>query len=153
MDIVFKNHKNVFNYRVVAVWLEKNHVLLHKETEDTHWSLPGGRVAMGEESISSLKREMMEELGVKVNIKNLLLINENFFSLKSLDFHEIGLYYEVTTDTNPIFKKGPFYGLEGERLVYQWFPVKEITDLELYPQEIKEMILNKPEVTQHLVSK
>ena len=153
MDIVFKDHENVFNYRVVAVWLEKSHVLLHKEAEDTHWSLPGGRVVMGEESISSLKREMMEELGVEVKINKLLLINENFFSLKSLDFHEIGLYYEIFTDTNPIFKKGPFHGLEGERLVYQWVPVKEIIDLELYPQEIKNIIINKPEITQHLVSK
>ena len=153
MDIVFKDRENVFNYRVVAVWLEEGHVLLHKEADDTHWSLPGGRVAMGEESISSLKREMLEELGVEVNINNLLLINENFFSLKSLDFHEIGLYYEVITETNPLFKKGPFHGLEGERLVYQWFPIKEIIDLELYPLDIKEVILNKPEVTQHLISK
>ncbi|WP_156958464.1 hypothetical protein [Virgibacillus sp. SK37] len=44
MDATFKLENAVFNYRVAAVMLEKNHLLLHKQVNDNYWALPGGRV-------------------------------------------------------------------------------------------------------------
>ncbi|WP_044336741.1 NUDIX hydrolase [Rossellomorea aquimaris] len=153
MDIVFKHNKDVFNYRVVAVWMENEHVLLHKQVEDTYWSLPGGRVVIGEASQESLKREMREELGIDVKVEQLVMVNENFFTFKEWDFHEIGFYYSVKASGRSIFQKGAFHGLEGDRLLYKWIPIEELSTLEIYPEVIKDMLLHQSNETQHSVSK
>lgn len=60
MDIVFPTEQGKFNYRVEGVWIKNGHVLLHKDSNDTNWSLPGGRVKMTEESKTALKREFQK---------------------------------------------------------------------------------------------
>lgn len=153
MDIVFKHNQNVFNYRVVAVWIEQDHILLHKQVEDSYWSLPGGRVVMGEASQESLKREMQEELGIDIHVEQLIMVNENFFPYNEWDFHEIGFYYIVKAANRVIFQKDAFHGLEGDRLLYKWIPMKELSEVQLYPQEVKDMLAHQPNETRHIVSK
>lgn len=41
MDVVFKTERAVFNYRVAGIWIEDDHMLLHKAVNERHWSLPG----------------------------------------------------------------------------------------------------------------
>ncbi|TMU86951.1 NUDIX hydrolase [Bacillus sp. BHET2] len=152
MDIVFKNDNEVFNYRVAAVWVENEHILLHRQANDHYWALPGGRVVLGEASKESLMREMREELGVDVQIEQLLMLNENFFPYKEWKYHEIGLYYKVTTEEKTFFQQGEFYGIEGDRLLYKWFSLKELTDVELYPKEVKALLVDRSDAPHHIVS-
>jgi len=153
MDLVFKQNQNVFNYRVVAVWIEQDHILLHKQVEDSYWSLPGGRVVMGEASQESLKREMREELGIEIHVEQLMMVNENFFPYKEWDFHEIGFYYKVKAGDRAIFQKDAFHGLEGDLLLYKWIPIEELSEVQLYPQEVKDMLSHQSNETLHIVSK
>ncbi len=152
MDIVFKNDDEVFNYRVAAVWVENEHILLHRQANDNYWALPGGRVVLGEASKESIKREMREELGVDVQVEQLLMLNENFFPYKEWKFHEMGLYYKVTSNDKAIFQQGEFYGMEGDRLLYKWFPITELSNVELYPKEVKDLLVNSSDATHHIVS-
>ncbi len=55
--------------------LEKNKILLVKRAIypfSGYWGLPGGHVDYGERLEEALKREMKEELGIKVKIKKLI---------------------------------------------------------------------------------
>lgn len=90
MDIIFRTDKAVFNYRVAGIWIENGHVLIHRFVNDNHWSLPGGRVSITEESKTSLKREFLEELNVNIEVERLIWVLENFFNYEGKDFHEIG---------------------------------------------------------------
>lgn len=76
MDATFHLEKAIFNYRVAAVMIENNHVLIHKQINDKHWSLPGGRVEILEDSQTSIRRELNEELGLDVKVYNLHWITE-----------------------------------------------------------------------------
>ncbi|WP_121615320.1 NUDIX hydrolase [Virgibacillus halodenitrificans] len=96
MDATFKLENAVFNYRVAAIMLEKNHLLLHKQVNDNYWSLPGGRVKVLEDSQASIKREIKEELDFNIKVDNLVWITENFFEYDQRNYHEIGLYYHVS---------------------------------------------------------
>lgn len=54
---------------------ENNEILLqlrNKAPEKEYWSIPGGKVELFEEIEDAVKREVMEELGVKVEIIDLL---------------------------------------------------------------------------------
>lgn len=87
------------------------HVLLHRDKNDSHWSLPGGRVRIGEESSESLEREFQEELGIDIEVEHILWTSENFFQYHGRNFHEIGFYYKVNAQDN-FLKQEDFFGLE-----------------------------------------
>ena len=49
----------------------KNNQVLLVKTERRGWEMPGGQVEEGEDIISALKREVLEETGVTIQIKKL----------------------------------------------------------------------------------
>jgi ADP-ribose pyrophosphatase YjhB (NUDIX family) len=151
MDVVFKTEKAIFNYRVAGIWIEDGHILLHKAAQDTHWSLPGGRVEIAEESKVSLKREFKEELNIEIKVERLIWVVENFFEYDKRDIHEIGLYYAVSTDAKPEQLNVPFHGVEGDRLIFQWTPISAIADTALYPEYLRTALKQIPQETEHLV--
>lgn len=153
MDLVFKTDKGVFNYRVAGVWILDGHVLLHKNVNDDRWALPGGRVGMMEDSNTALQREFQEELGVDVRVEKFLWSSENFFEFNSKEFHELGFYYLVTSISDYEFDPEAFYGMEGDRLFYQWMPIEELNGISLHPGFLKEGIKELPSHSEHFVVK
>jgi ADP-ribose pyrophosphatase YjhB (NUDIX family) len=154
MDVVFKTEKAIFNYRVAGIWIKDGHVLLHRAVTDESWSLPGGRVAIAEESALSLKREFIEELDVNVEIDRFVWFVENFFQYNEKDIHEIGLYYLVKSENASMeFNSEPFFGMEGERLIYQWTLLQELENVTLYPKFLRTALNDIPEHPAQLVVK
>jgi 8-oxo-dGTP pyrophosphatase MutT (NUDIX family) len=58
------------------VWLRKN--------ERNEWELPGGKLDEGEQPEETVTREMLEELGVKVTVKN-VISNYMYVIQRSID--------------------------------------------------------------------
>ena len=83
------------NLRVAAIALRDRHVLVHRLTTDPFWTLPGGRVRLGETFADALARELREELGVSVRPGGLRFVVESFFEYSGRPFHEIGHYHSV----------------------------------------------------------
>ncbi|MGG3573887.1 NUDIX hydrolase [Bacillus gobiensis] len=154
MDVVFQTEKAVFNYRVAGILIKNGHVLLHKDVNDKHWALPGGRVEITEESQSSIKREFREELGIDIKVDRLLWVVENFFEYDRRSFHEIGFYYNILSDENSLLvDKESFYGVEGERLVFKWMPIEKLEEVALYPEFLRTALNNLPKNPEHFVEK
>ena len=153
MDAVFKTEQGIFNYRVVGVLVKEGHILIHKSVNDSNWSLPGGRVKILEQAQNGLQREFQEELGIDVQIERLLWSVENFFKYNEDNFHEIGFYYQVSIDKNYEINTKPFYGIEGERLIYKWIPIAQLDEVELYPEFIKSEIKDISDYPKHIVVK
>jgi ADP-ribose pyrophosphatase YjhB (NUDIX family) len=82
--------------RVRAVIVRDDHTVLmdrthHGDREVFYW-LPGGGIEPGETSEESLRRELMEEAAVDIEIGRVLYVSENLF-VESGDYrHEIILY-------------------------------------------------------------
>jgi 8-oxo-dGTP pyrophosphatase MutT (NUDIX family) len=154
LDATFYIEQAVFNYRVAAVMVVDGHVLIHKQGNDPYWALPGGRVELMEESQASIIREIREELGFDVKVDRLLWFAENFFDYDNKSFHEIGLYYTVSLIEGEFsFRDEPFYGEEGKRLLYKWYPVNQLDEILLYPEFLKDQLNELPHSTQHIVIK
>lgn len=152
MDLVFDQNHMRFNYRVAGVWIVNDHVLLHKNELDEHWSLPGGRVEWMEASHVALKREFMEELQIDIRVDQILWTSENFFDYQGILFHEIGFYYSVSGRGAEHFSTQPFYGVEEDRrLIYQWLPIQELGEISLQPAFLCKGIQGLPSDPVHLV--
>ncbi|MBN3553688.1 NUDIX hydrolase [Fictibacillus nanhaiensis] len=141
MDAVFHVEHQVFNYRVAAVMIKEGRVLMHRAKAETNWSLPGGRVKLGEDAQTSLKREMKEELDVNVTVDGFLWTVENFFTYAEKEIHEVGLYFKITENKAlPLHNGEEFTVLEADRLVFKWVPLEKLNEYVLYPQVVKEKL-------------
>lgn len=116
---------------LIGIIRKKNKYLLTKrvhEEKQYHgkWQLPGGSLEFGETAEECVRRELLEELGVNVQIVNLL---PKIFSRTDGKVHYIFISYicqlvyaDATVKLNP------------EASEYGWFDYKKIKKLDQIPQ-------------------
>jgi 8-oxo-dGTP pyrophosphatase MutT (NUDIX family) len=124
--------------------------LLHRAEPDAYWTLPGGRVEVGESSMAALKREMLEETSAQVRVERPLWMVENFFS-RSQPVHEIGLVTILDDERLDVTRR--FFGYEenGPRLIFEWNRIADLGTLELRPDFLRASLKSLPATMQHLI--
>lgn len=145
MDITVNVDDYLLNVRTSGVLIHNNKILLHKNINEEHYALLGGRVAIGENSEEALKREMMEELGKEVEVTGYITTIENLFEMNG------SKYYEILFTHNIEFKDEEdkkiletMQNKEGkEYLRYEWIDINEIDKYDLRPKAIKNMLKEK----------
>lgn len=93
------------------------------------WSLPGGRVETGELLADALKREVLEETGLVVEVGELAGILE----VPGDDLHYVILDYHATVAGDAT----PRAGTDASEV--RWVPLKEVTHMECTPRFIETM--------------
>jgi ADP-ribose pyrophosphatase YjhB (NUDIX family) len=153
--VSFGDSGRLFNFRVAAVIIEGNRVLLHRADYEDFWSLPGGRVEMLEDSREGLRREMLEELGEEVDIGRLVWVGENFFAFLFTDFHELGMYFEVALpeDSELRQRAEEWWMVEdnGVKICFRWFELAEVEAMPIVPGFLREGLVALPAATEHVV--
>ena len=95
MDITYKTHEGIFNYRVGALILNGTKILMaHDRLYEQYYTI-GGRVHFGETSEQAILREVFEETGIKAEIDRLAFIHESFFAIDGTAYQELALYYLI----------------------------------------------------------
>ena len=142
-----------FNYRVAGVMLRDGKVLLHKEGHDRYWYLPGGRCELMETSADTLVREFMEEANATVTVDRLLWVIESFYEARGEVFHELGLYYLVSS--GDIDTRDEFEGIEinGNALYFRWFSIDELDNVKVLPAALGENLKKIGPHIGHIVNK
>lgn len=78
-DCCFTHEENWFRYRVGAIILEENSVLVAtNDACDFYYSIGGG-VHLDESAEEAVRREVLEETGLPYEIDRLAFVHENFF--------------------------------------------------------------------------
>lgn len=129
-------------------------ILVHTTDVDDYWALPGGTIEALEPSSETLKREMVEELSVEVEVGRLIWMVENFFDLEGSEFHEIAFYYELRlpAECDLLTSAEPFFSRDGETgLTFVWHPLTGLDELYLKPEFLKAGLREPPNTTQHLI--
>lgn len=146
-DIEIKNEFGKFKFRVSAVIIKDNHILLEKAKKYDGYCFPGGHVELGETSIEALKRELEEELNIKSNKARLLCVQENIYKNKDgSPIQEINYFYKV--DTNIILKDNSLEIIEldkGEekKHIFEWVNLECMKDLCIQPLSVRDILINK----------
>lgn len=153
-DIQFEKNNIVFNYRVAIIIRAEDKLLVQKNTKVTHFTLPGGRCTIGENSVETAIRELKEETGLDSEFVKSIGIIENFFrsSFNGKQYHEILLVHELKFLDSNIFQKENIANIEKkEGLSYSWLNLDELKTENFHPSILLDM-LNKDEF-QHYINK
>jgi ADP-ribose pyrophosphatase len=149
LDITFKTPEGRFNYRVCAIIINNEKLLVMKDERSPYYYLPGGRVALHETAENAMLREIREELEIDAKIIRPLWLNQSFFTedVNQEKYHELCIYFLVdVSDTDLLSKENNFELTENgrHRHVFSWMPFDELNNNYLYPIFIKKRIFNLP---------
>ena len=145
MDITIDVENYKLNIRAAVVIIHNNKVLTHRNINSNHYSLPGGRVEIGENSADTIKREISEEMGKKIEITGYISTIENFFEINNQKYHEIMFIHkaEFVNEEDKILQE-TIKNIEGKDfLQYDWVDLDKIDEYPIMPKVIKEILKEK----------
>ena len=130
------------NIRAAGIVVHNGKVLLHRNLESNHYALIGGRVEIGEDSATTLKREINEELGKDIDITGYVSTIENFFEMEGSKYHEIMFVHKIEFSKEEDKQiEQTLKNLEGkENLQYEWIDINEIDQYPILPKAVKSIL-------------
>lgn len=145
LDITIDIGDYKLNVRAAAIIIHNNKLLVHKNTNKSHYALVGGRVKIGEDSKTAIQREIKEETGKDVEVLKCIAVIENFFEIKDSKYHEILFIHQVEFVNEE--DKRIEYTLENaegkEYQKYVWLDIDKIEKYNILPVSIKKIIKDK----------
>ena len=114
MDITLDVGNYKLNVRAAGIMIHNGKILVHRNVNSDHYALIGGRVEIGENSVDTIKREMIEEIGVNFNQDEFCLIGTHlykkqfvdiFLSEKEIDINKVVLQKEEVQNIKWISKE------------------------------------------------
>ena len=134
-----------FNYRVAGIIRNKGKILLHKNEKEDFYAIPGGRIKIGEDSISAMKREVSEEIEANIIVSDMKAVIENFFELEGMKYHEVMLVYNVDFEENSELYNQEVIKVteEGKNINFIWEDIDNIKNLNLKPKVLKSLLLEQ----------
>ena len=155
MDIKILGNDLKFKYRVSAIFIRDNKLLVNKYDENSY-CLPGGYVEIGETSMEAMLRELKEELNLDFDIINFAGVMENFFTnLKGQKTHGLDFYYYVKLKNDNDFQLIDYNRIEidKENIVqhqFSWIELDKLMSSKILPLEIRN-IIKESEISFHMI--
>lgn len=155
MDISLDIGDNLFNFKVGAIIKNKNKILVHHEKSKKHVTLIGGRIKSGEDSITALKREILEEIGADTEYVKSSSYVENFFEVKGKKYHEILIVHEMKFCDESMYQKEVFKSIEErkkDKLEFFWIDVNNFKDYLFLPQNLLKHLQNNIDEFEYILN-
>ena len=155
MDIKILGNDLKFKYRVSAIFIRDNKLLVNKYDENSY-CLPGGYVEIGETSMEAMLRELKEELNLDFDIINFAGVMENIFTnLKGQKTHGLDFYYYVKLKNDNDFQLIDYNRIEidkGNIVQHQfsWIELDKLMSSKILPLEIRK-IIKESEISFHMI--
>lgn len=125
---------------VGALIVKDNKVLLVKRANEPNkgkWSIPGGVVKLGESLIDALKRGILEETGLEIDVLDVVCVSEEI--VKDKEGENIKFHYVIIDFFAKIVGGQLKVGSDAEEA--RWVSFDELDDLEIV-EFVKKLIEN-----------
>ena len=154
-DVSSQASEGKFNYRVGAIIMDSEKILMATNSGSNHYYTVGGRVKFGETAEEAVLRESFEETDVQLEIDKLVFIQENFFIMESSKekFHEIVFYYlmkdnkKIKETNKKVFKE------EYDNVILDWYTIGNLDKMIIYPDFLKTELLKLSQNIKHFITK
>lgn len=153
-DCGFVKGNKWFRYRAGAIIIENGYVLFAGNERDSYYYSIGGGVHIGESAEEAVKREVLEETGVKYEIERLAFIHENFFhgdgTLEGKECHEITLYFLMKPRGTQELNSNSY--IQGIKENMYWLPMDKLNEYEAYPKFFSEKLKKLKNEIEHIIT-
>ena len=131
-----------FNFRVGLLVKMKKQVLVECNQDYDFVVLPGGRVKTLESSEDAIIREINEEMKIDLTNYNLefICIDENFFELDNIKYHELYFIYKIEIDENNEDFKDGMINYDSKVNYYKWVDILDLKEVNLLPESLINII-------------
>lgn len=131
-----------FNFRVGLLVKMKKQVLVECNQDYDFVVLTGGRVKTLESSEDALIREINEEMKIDLTKYNLefIGIDENFFELDNIKYHELYFIYKIEIDENNEDFKDGMINYDSKVNYYKWVDILDLKEVNLLPKSLINII-------------
>lgn len=151
-DLSFNTKQGSFTFRVAAVIIEDNKLLMVKHEDYPCYYTVGGKVRINETSEEAVLREAYEETGIEFQIDRLSFIQERFFEIAGKQHHEIVYYFLMKENMNiDLSCKG--FTDQGPKESLHWLPLESLDKTYLIPEFFKTKLLDNRVGIEHIISK
>ncbi len=116
-----------------AVVILDGRVLMIKRANEPNrgkWSIPGGRIELGETVYEAVQREVLEECNIEIGNMRLLNVGDNIIR----DAESKVKYHYVLIDFLAEYKAGEIRVAESEVEEYRWVIAEDLPGLDIAPQ-------------------
>lgn len=103
--------------------------------------LPGGHVEFAERSSDALKREMLEETGLRSEIGPLLLTTEQYFNDGKKTHHEINTVFHMEQIGSSKTPPDTVPSIE-DKIDFVWVDLAQLPETDVRPNEIKAWLIS-----------
>ncbi len=148
MDFRTITDRRSFGVRATALLVRDNQIYLAKSPSGSYYPL-GGAILVGETTEEAVKREVMEEIGIDVAVKELAFVVENQFVIDEKAFHQIEFHYIL----EPLEEPKSHMEEWGGRRSCEWIPISQLETIELQPSFLKTALTNWQGGVQHIINK
>lgn len=136
INCCFQRDRRWFRYRACAIIPRGDSILMATNPGVDYLYSVGGGVHHGETAEEAVRREVLEETGIAMEVDRLAAVHENLFrgimDDPDLICHEIALYFLMKpSDLNGIHASGVSMDGMPEHLV--WVPAKDFGKGNIYP--------------------
>ena len=131
-----------FNVRVGLLIKRRSDILIECNSDYDFVVLPGGRVKTLESSEDALIREINEEMKIDLTNYNLefIGIDENFFELDNIKYHELYFIYKIEIDENNDDFKDGMINYDSKVNYYKWVDILDLKEVNLLPKSLINII-------------
>ncbi len=126
--------KQRIRIRVAALIFHESKILLlaHRKKNNVYWLPPGGGVGYGESLPEALKREIKEELGIDIEVGNVLIICDSIEP--KLKRHILHVFFQCSHTS------GEYHlGKEKRLHDFSFFSAEELRNITLFPPVKEEL--------------
>ena len=154
-DLSFMVDENIkLNVRTTGVFVNDGKVLVHVCPGTVHYALPGGRVQANEDSITALKREVLEELDLEVENTCFIGAVENFFDAPEVRYHEYMWMIKADFVDKTVYNQKEINGYEQEdKMIFEWLDIDKLETVDFRPTSAIPYIKNIDNKVHHVISR
>lgn len=145
MNIKIDSNDKKFKFRIAGLLINNGKILTVQMMDNGIYCLPGGHCIVGEDTLKTIEREILEETGIKVKADKLSAIVENFFERSNGDMiHELNFIYTLSV-IGKLEKNKDWITYEDDedckkKLEFKWIEIKDFEKFNVKPVIIKDII-------------
>lgn len=155
MDVRIKCDVGNFKYRVAGAIVKDDKLLMVNICDNGFYCLPGGHIHLGEDSMTAVRREIGEEVGITCKNIQLIALGENFFKGKKGNMHEVCYYYLIEPNEN--IETNDYDIVENDEgelkpLHFKWCPLNDIESVDFRPAILTQKFKNHNFDFEHFIT-